>query len=322
MYVSQISASSKVSVIIPTCQRPALMLRAVQSALAQSFHEIEVIVVVDGPDRTTEELLSTIDDPRLRVIPLPERVGGSETRNIGVRLAQGQWIAFLDDDDEWLERKLESQMELALTTVHKNLLVSCKVLAKTPRVEYEWPRRLPNPMEPLSEYLLTRDSLFRGERSIQTSTFFAPKELFERCPFRSGQLKHQDTDWLLRAAQLPGFHVLFADEILVRLFMEENRRTVSSQSDWQYSFSWAHENRNLFTPRAYSGFLVNNVTPEAADAKAFSAIPRIVSELMRHGETRFRELCIFSAMWLLPRPIRRRARDFVSRLKPALLRSH
>ena len=321
MSVSQIPVSPLVSIIIPTWQRPALMLRAVQSALAQSIDELEVIVVIDGPDFATEEALSKIEDPRLRVIPLPGRVGGSETRNTGVRLARGQWIAFLDDDDEWLHRKIELQWKLAQSVECEHFLVSCRVLAKTPRVEYEWPRRLPSPEEPLSEYLLIRDSLFRGERSIQTSTFFSRKELFIRCPFRPGQLKHQDTDWLLRVAQLPGFRILFVDEILVRLFMEENRPTVSSKSNWRYSLSWAHENRGLFTPRSFSGFLVNNVTPEAADAKAFSAIPRIASDLMRYGETRFRELCVFLAMWILPRPLRRRTRDVVSKLKPALLRS-
>src|SRR5262249_38865895 len=282
MSIPQISGPPLVSVVIPTCQRPALLLRAVKSALAQSIPELEVIVIIDGPDFATEEALSQIDDPRLRVIPLPGRVGGSETRNTGVRLSSGQWVAFLDDDDEWLEQKIELQLQTARTASEQDFLVSCRVLAATPRVEYEGPRRLPNPKEPLSEYLLTRDSLFRGERSIQTSTFFAKKELFERCPFRTGQLKHQDTDWLLRAAQLPGFRVVFVNKVLVRLFMEENRRTVSSQSNWQYSFAWAHENRGLFTPRAYSGFLVNNVTPEAADARAFSAIPHIAWELARH----------------------------------------
>ena len=321
MSPSQISQSPLVSVIIPTYQRPALLLRAVRSALAQTFSQLEVIVILDGPDPASEKVLKEINDARLRLLPLPARVGGSETRNTGVRNARGQWVAFLDDDDEWLEHKIELQLALARCAACQNFLVTCRVLAKTPHADYEWPRRLPAQNEPLSEYLLTRDSLFRGERSIQTSTFFAKRELFVQCPFRTGQLKHQDTDWLLRVAQLPGFQVFFVDEILVRLFMEENRRTVSTQSNWRYSFSWAHDNRHLFTARAYTGFLVNNVAPEAADAKSFSAIPRIALELLRYGKTRFRELCVFFAMWLIPRGARRRLRDFLGRLKPALLRT-
>lgn len=320
MKPSQVSQSPLVTVVIPSFQRPALLLRAVRSALAQTFSNLEVIVILDGPDPISEDAVKAINDPRLRLLPLPARVGGSETRNTGVQNARGEWIAFLDDDDEWLKHKIELQLALARRAACEHFLVSCRVLAKTPQADYEWPRRLPNPKEPLSEYLLTRDSLFRGERSIQTSTFFAKRELFVQCPFRAGQLKHQDTDWLLRVAQLPGFQVFFVDDTLVRLFMEENRRTVSTQSNWRYSFAWAHDNRHLFTARAYSGFLVNNVAPEAADTKSLSAIPRITFELLRYGKTRFRELCVFLAMWLIPRSSRRRLRDFLGRLNPALLR--
>jgi len=107
MTIFQTSRSPLVSVVIPTYQRPELLLRAVRSALAQSIADLEIIVIIDGPDFATEEALSQIQDARLRVIPLPERVGGSETRNTGVRLSRGKWIALLDDDDEWFVQEVE-----------------------------------------------------------------------------------------------------------------------------------------------------------------------------------------------------------------------
>lgn len=314
------SHSPLVSAIIPTRQRPSLVVRAVHSALAQSLPSLEAIVVIDGPDVETEKALESIKDPRLRVVSLPKRIGGSETRNLGVQLSRGRWVAFLDDDDEWFPRKIDLQLQLAQRAPQPNFLVSCRLLAVTPRANYEWPKRFPAADEPLSEYLLTRDSFFRGERSIQTSTFFGKRDLFAACPFRADQLKHQDTDWLLRAAKLPRFSVLFVDEILTRHFIEEERSSTSSQSNWRYSFDWARQNRELFTPRAYSGFMINNVAPEAADAKAFSAILPLVSEFLRFGEVRFRELFVFAAMWLFPRPFRRRLRDFLRKRRPALLR--
>ena len=317
---SENPAPPLVSVIIPTYKRAGFLVRALRSVFDQTMSDLEVIVVVDGHDPETDAALSTVTDPRLRIVSLPKRVGGSETRNTGVRESRGAWIAFLDDDDEWMLHKLELQLKLAQSVTGEFFLVSSRVLAKTPRVEYEWPRRLPQPDEPLSEYLLTRDSLFRGERSIQTSTFFARRTLLEVCPFRPGQVKHQDTDWLLRAAQLPGFRVYFVNEVLVRLFMEESRQTVSSESLWHYSYTWARENRNLFTPRAYSGFLVNNVAPEAADTRSFSAFVVLSREILRAGHTRFREICVYAAMWAIPRPLRRRMRDFATRFRPALVR--
>jgi glycosyltransferase involved in cell wall biosynthesis len=309
-----------VSVIIPTRNRPALLLRAIRSVLTQSLSNLEVIVVVDGPDNETEQALETIRDSRLQLLSLPERIGGSETRNRGVQVARGRWIAFLDDDDEWLARKLELQLQLADQVDQPNFMVTCRLLAITPRANYEWPRRFPEANESLSEYLLTRDSFFRGERSIQTSTFFGKRELFAACPFRPGQLKHQDTDWLLRAAKLTGFTVFFVDEVCAHHYIEEERDTTSSASNWRYSFDWARQNRELFTPRSYSGFIINNVAPEASDAKAFSAILPLAFEFLRFGKPRLREICVFIVMFLFPRPFRRRLRDFLNKFRPALLR--
>jgi glycosyltransferase involved in cell wall biosynthesis len=103
-----------VSVVIPTRYRPEMVCRSVLSALRQTHPNLEVIVVVDGPDPLTIAALGALDDPRLRTVPLPENVGGSDARNCGVRTSKGEWIAFLDDDDEWLPQKLEKQLALAL----------------------------------------------------------------------------------------------------------------------------------------------------------------------------------------------------------------
>src|SRR4051794_6615715 len=100
-----------VSVVIPTRNRPELVCRAVRSALGQNFPHIEVIVVIDGPDIATSSALAEIDDHRLRAISLKESVGGSATRNIGAQNARGDWIALLDDDDEWFTEKIEVQMD-------------------------------------------------------------------------------------------------------------------------------------------------------------------------------------------------------------------
>src|SRR5580658_1461470 len=102
-----------VSAVIPTRDRPALLACAMRSALRQTWPNLEVIVVVDGPDPLTEADLQTFADPRLRVIFLDERRGGSDARNSGVRAACGEWIAFLDDDDEWLPDKIAQQMRAA-----------------------------------------------------------------------------------------------------------------------------------------------------------------------------------------------------------------
>jgi glycosyltransferase involved in cell wall biosynthesis len=69
-----------VSAVIPTRNRPQLVCRAVHSVLSQTVRDIECIVVIDGPDMETVHALREIADPRLRVIELPENVGGCEAR--------------------------------------------------------------------------------------------------------------------------------------------------------------------------------------------------------------------------------------------------
>ena len=91
--------SQLISVVIPTRRRPELLLRAIESVLRQTYDQMEILVVIDGPDEATREALRGVQDSRLRVIALPESVGGSDARNTGVQNAKGEWIAFLDDDD-------------------------------------------------------------------------------------------------------------------------------------------------------------------------------------------------------------------------------
>ena len=86
------------SIIIPTYNRPQLLLRAVNSALAQTIEDFEVIVV----DDCSSQPIDLPPNPRLRIIRLPENKGGSAARNIGTQAAKGHWINFLDDDDELL----------------------------------------------------------------------------------------------------------------------------------------------------------------------------------------------------------------------------
>ena len=90
-------ATPDVTVVIPTRGRPALVTRAVHSALAQTLHDIEVVVVVDGPDGSTVAALAGIADPRLRVVELPAPGGapGSPARRVRRPMAdvvhRGQW---------------------------------------------------------------------------------------------------------------------------------------------------------------------------------------------------------------------------------------
>ncbi len=104
--------SPKVSVVIPTYDRASTVVRAIQSVLTQTYPNLEIIVVDDGSTDNTREVVQHLHDPRLRYIRHEGNQGGSAARNTGIEVAAGDYIAFLDSDDEWLPEKLEKQVQL------------------------------------------------------------------------------------------------------------------------------------------------------------------------------------------------------------------
>lgn len=158
-----------VSVVIPTLNRPHLVVRAVRSALAQTLDAIEVIIVVDGPDEATVQALGAIEDPRLIIKALSRNLGLVAARNQGVEAARGQWIALLDDDDEWLPNKLAIQLRTAQQSPFQDPIISCRFIKRSETTDVVLPRRLPSPSELMSDYLFRRTHLFGGEGLVQSS---------------------------------------------------------------------------------------------------------------------------------------------------------
>jgi len=97
-----------ISVIIPTYKRPEIVERAVKSVLNQTYDNIELIVVNDHPGTD----LSHIDkmDSQVELINHEENKGACKARNTGIEAAEGEYIGLLDDDDEYLEDKIQKQV--------------------------------------------------------------------------------------------------------------------------------------------------------------------------------------------------------------------
>lgn len=108
--ISSPTSPPPVSVVIPAYNREASIVAAIESVLAQSYGDFELLVVDDGSKDGTLEAARTVRDPRLRVIAAEKNSGAAGARNLGAREARGTWIAFQDSDDEWLPRKFEKQM--------------------------------------------------------------------------------------------------------------------------------------------------------------------------------------------------------------------
>ena len=97
----------RISVIIPTYNRKYLINRSIKSVINQSYKPFEIIVIDDGSEDGTFNYVREYF-PEIVVIKQPNN-GVSSARNLGIKIAKGDWIAFLDSDDEWFSKKLELQ---------------------------------------------------------------------------------------------------------------------------------------------------------------------------------------------------------------------
>ncbi|XKE47226.1 glycosyltransferase family 2 protein [Halomonas organivorans] len=114
-----------ISVVIPTYKRPGLLKRLLQSITEQTVKPKEIIVVDDCSDMISE-YEEVIDDfrkcfPSLQFLVQPENGGAPKARNRGIRKASCDWVALVDDDDEWLPNKLEVQATIIQNTRLTNL---------------------------------------------------------------------------------------------------------------------------------------------------------------------------------------------------------
>lgn len=111
-----LSMQTMVSVIIPTYKRPHFIRQAIESVISQTYKDIEIIVVDDNTSGSeerlrTERIVSEIKDSRIRYIQNVKHLGGAGSRNAAIQVAQGEYIAFLDDDDVYLPDRIRVQVQ-------------------------------------------------------------------------------------------------------------------------------------------------------------------------------------------------------------------
>ena len=293
----------QISVIIPSHGRPHLIGRAVKSALGQTLENIEVIVVLDGPDEASLAALYQFDDRRLKIKQLSSNHGLGEARNSGVREALSSWIAFLDDDDEWLPRKLELQIKAAEKSPFRYPVITCRVIARDDTGDSVWPRRLPGKNEHLSEYLLR--SRTRGETAILAITIFTPKALLKIVPFRNLPF-YEDFDWLLRVNMRKDVFVQFISDKEPQAICHMNRdpSRISNRLDWRFSLALIRSIRGMVTPKAYASFILLKIASEAQNQGEWRACVQLLKE-SRRGSPAPLDILIFLLIWLIPHDLRR-----------------
>lgn len=201
----------RVSVIIPAYNREAFVARAIDSVLAQTYTDFELIVVDDcSRDGTREVLERYRDNPRVRLILSEKNRGGSGARNIGIAAARGELIAFQDSDDAWLAHKLAAQVA-ALDATPEAGICYCGALFSQGTKSYY----IPEPVFARLEGDMAEEMLRRTTTSTQT--LLIRREVLDRAGHFDETLKRfQDWDLMIRVAQVT--HFAFLPEAMVVIY--------------------------------------------------------------------------------------------------------
>ena len=294
-----------VSAVIPTRNRPELVLRAVKSVAAQTYRNLEIVVVIDGPDPATEVALRAFGDPRLRVLALAESRGGSDARNAGIATAKGQWVAFLDDDDEWVPEKLALQLQHSAARPDCRVFIASQFIERSELGDRVLPRRSLECREPFSEFLFYRPNLAAGTGYVQTSTWLVSRPLIEAVQFTSKLKRNQDVDWMLRAMAIENAVFAIVPEPLVIFHEFGTAGRVSKKADWRFQFEWLERNRALFTRRAYSSFVATVCIEDAVRQRSgVASYANLLRAFLFRGKPTLRSAFFFAYYALYPERMR------------------
>ena len=214
----------EVSVVIPTYNRAGFLRSAIRSILNQTFQDFEIIVVDDGStDCSAKEVVSEFRDPRIRYIRHEVNRGGSAARNTGIKSSKGKYIAFLDDDDEWLPEKLERQINVIDSSSERVGGVYTGFLLVNRESGKVISRRIPYKSGNLYKELVS------GNCIGTTSTLLLKRECFDKVGlFDEILLSSQDYDMWIRISKEFFFECL--SEPLVRYYVHRRRITTTQRA--------------------------------------------------------------------------------------------
>ncbi|HEX5140746.1 MAG TPA: glycosyltransferase family 2 protein [Dehalococcoidia bacterium] len=306
------SAEPWVTVVIPTKERASLLARALDSVFRQTYANLDVLVVVDGADPATLAVLDSIGNQR-RLHPLinKQSTGVAEARNRAIRCCDTDWVAFLDDDDEWMPEKIAHQMEAALGSASANPVVYSQVLVTDGSSEKVWPGRGIRPDEDISTYLFSKQSSHEKDGIILPITWLLRRELVLEEPFDRSLVRIEDTDWLLRVSRRRDVAFVFVPETLAIWHIDKDRPRLTESDDWRFWLEWARARRWLMSGRGYAGWLLQIVCSHAVASGERSAVWGIGREALVHGRPGYRDMLRFLRIALLHRGMRSRLKGYI-----------
>ncbi|OKH28038.1 glycosyltransferase family 2 protein [Chroogloeocystis siderophila] len=267
-----------VSIIIPTYNRPHLLPRAVKSALEQTVEDFEVVVVDDA----SPQPVSLPEHPRLRILRQVVNQGGAAARNAGIKAARGQWITFVDDDDEMLPHLVA----VSLAAVEKTdlpkpvgVLSGIEVVNADGRVT---DTRLPPTLAKGKHFCL--EPIAPGQSFFTKQTLVVEREvLLGLGGFDESFSSRVHTELFLRLNQVCS--LLGVPVVTYRLFSHSSPRVSRNPSLRQKNFNTLiHKHESLFKahPKMFAHFVYEHARKSYETGQTAAAVSHILWAMRIH----------------------------------------
>ncbi|MGK0716093.1 glycosyltransferase family 2 protein [Leucobacter sp. W1153] len=286
-----------ISVVIPTVGRKELA-RAIASARDQKYPgPIELIVVADLPEGTLEA--SLVQGADITLYTGGGRRGGA-ARNLGIRAASYDYVALLDDDDQWMPWKLSVQVK-AFSNLRVDI-VGTRSVYRNPGTETTSapvPTSVKHIDQPVYEYLFLRRGPRVGRPVIYTSTLMVRTKLAKQVQWDESLKRHQDWDWVDRLERSGGRIAQIPDPSTV--IWTGSVGSISSSSDWESSITWAETRRQIWDPKVLSDFLAGQTFRYTLQARSASGIRRTIAAIVRTGRIPSAQTFLLGLSGIVPR---------------------
>lgn len=238
-----------VSIIMPAFNCENYIEQAIESIKEQTYTNWELIIIEDCSTDTTWEKIKTISHKQIHIYRNPMNCGVAQTRNRGVELAAGDWIAFLDSDDLWVQEKLEKQIALLNREKEAPLVFTGSGFISETNIKMSYVLHVP---EKIARKRLLKQNL------ISCSSVLVKKDLLKKYPMPTVKMIHEDfAVWLQILSQIP--HAYGIDEPLliyrISSSSKSGNKIKAARMNWN---TYRYIQMNIFQSLYYMAFYMIN----------------------------------------------------------------
>lgn len=244
------------SVIIPCYNSSKTIERTLQSIANQTYLPHQVILVDDASDdfKSLSKVVSQFKK-RLPISILKNSTNknGAYSRNVGIDYATGDYVAFIDSDDTWVEDRLESALNIIQEQRTNNFIIYGQFeLVRSVKSKILLPIRSINPTETVAEYV------FAAGQQMQTSTFICSLDVARKIKFDALLTRHQDSDFMMRA-QSKGISFIFQNKKCASYYFNRGeliKRMNTGRISEKFCHDWLINKEIYLNSRAVAGYKI------------------------------------------------------------------